>query len=198
MGGLNVNCPPATRTLLQYPTRIQPPTRIAWSTPLEHTFSTVTSTVWIPGGYPQMINIASLLDKAKVIHSLKSDYKLALVMGVQQSSLRNYRTGKTLPDERVIGKICDLTGDDPGLLLAEIEAQRAKSDEARAMWTDIAKRLSAAAAVGILSASALAGPTLPPAPSTNPMYLMLSGSFSRSVRLRRRAHTREKLLHATC
>jgi transcriptional regulator with XRE-family HTH domain len=145
-----------------------------------------------------MINIAALLDKAKVIHSLKSDYKLALVMGVQQSSLRNYRTGKTLPDERVIGKICELTGDDPGLLLAEIEAQRAKSDEARAMWSDIAKRLTAAAAAGIVSASVLAGPTLPPPATGDGLYIMLSGKFSHTVRLRRRAHTRKALPKMAC
>ncbi|MFM7000126.1 MAG: DUF3693 domain-containing protein [Limnohabitans sp.] len=33
--------------------------------------------------------------------------------------------------------------------------------EARAIWQSIAKRLAAAAAAGIVSASALAGPTLP-------------------------------------
>lgn len=112
-----------------------------------------------------MVNIASLLDKAKVIHSLKSDYKLALVMGVSQTSLIHYRQGKTLPDERVITKICGLTGDDPDLLMAEIEAHRAKTDEARAIWQSIAKRLAAAAAAGIVSASVIAGPTLPAAPS---------------------------------
>jgi hypothetical protein len=99
-----------------------------------------------------MINIAFLLDKAKDIHSLKSDYKLALVMGVQQSSLRNYRTGKTLPDERVISKICELTGDDPAILLIQIEAERAKTDEARALWSSIARRLSLGAAAGITAA----------------------------------------------
>ena len=121
-----------------------------------------------------MVNIASLLDKAKVIHSLKSDYKLALFMGVSQTSLIHYRQGKSLPDERVITKLCSLTGDDPDLLMAEIEVQRAKTDEARAIWQSIARRLAAAAAAGIVSASALAGPTLPAANSSNPMYLMLS------------------------
>ena len=119
-----------------------------------------------------MVNIASLLDKAKVIHKIPSDYKLALVMGVQHGSLRNYRDGKTLPDARVILRICELTGGDPALLAAEIEADRAKTDEARALWTEMAKRLAAAAAAGIVSASALAGPTLPPKPSENPMYIM--------------------------
>ena len=122
-----------------------------------------------------MVNIAALLDKAKDIHSLKSDYKLAIVMGVQHGSLRNYRDGKTLPDARVIMRICELTGDDPALLAAEIEAERAKTDEGRALWTEMAKRLTAAAAAGIVSASVMAGPTLPAAPQNgNGLYIMLS------------------------
>lgn len=119
-----------------------------------------------------MVNIASLLDKAKLIHSLKSDYKLAIVMGVQHGSLRNYRDGKTLPDARVILKICELTGEDPALLAAEIEAARAKTDEGKALWTEMAKRLSVAAAAGIVSASVLAGPTLPAAPTGDGHYVL--------------------------
>jgi transcriptional regulator with XRE-family HTH domain len=87
------------------------------------------------------LNIASLLDKAKVIHNLPSDYKLALVMGVEQGSLRNYRAGKTLPDSRVITKICELTGDDPYMLAVQIEAERAKTAEAKTLWAGIALRL---------------------------------------------------------
>lgn len=86
-------------------------------------------------------NIAALLDKAQVIHRLPSDYKLALVMGVSASSLTSYRQGKTLPDARVISKLCALTGDDPALLLAQIEAERSKTDEARALWREVVQRL---------------------------------------------------------
>ncbi len=119
-----------------------------------------------------MVNIAALLDKAKDIHSLKSDYKLALVMGVSQSSLIHYRQGKSLPDERIITKICGMTGDDPDLLMAEIELERAKTDEARALWGSVARRLAAAAAAGIVSAAAVAAPTLPPAATNGGMYIM--------------------------
>lgn len=49
-------------------------------------------------------NVAALLDKAKVMHKLPSDYKLALVLGVSFSTPANYRTGKTLPDARVIAE----------------------------------------------------------------------------------------------
>lgn len=99
------------------------------------------------------LNIASLLDNAKVIHKLPSDYKLALVMGIGHASLKNYRDNKTLPDARVISKICELTGDDPFLLAAQIEVERAKTTEAKTLWAGIAARLSANQ-------------------STNPLYIM--------------------------
>lgn len=97
-------------------------------------------------------NIAALLDKAKLIHKLPSDYKLALVMGVQQTTLTNYRTGKTLPDARVIRLLCDLTGDDPALMAAQIEEERAKTEDARALWHLVAERLQLAARAGVTAA----------------------------------------------
>lgn len=91
-----------------------------------------------------MINRTTrLLDKAMRKHRLASDYKLALVMGVSQSSLGSYRAGKTLPDTRVISKICELTDDDSALIAVEIEAERAKSPEARKIWLGFAQRLQA-------------------------------------------------------
>jgi transcriptional regulator with XRE-family HTH domain len=126
-----------------------------------------------------MANIAKLLDKAKVIHNLPSDYKLALVMGVKQTTLKNYRDGITLPDARVITLICGLTGDDPALLAAEIEADRAKTDEARALWQNIARRLSLGAAAGItaavLSGCLWVGDVASPVASVgSSLYIMLS------------------------
>jgi len=97
------------------------------------------------------IHIAALLDKAQVIHRLPSDYKLALVMGISHSSLTSYRQGKTLPDARVIAKLCDLTGDDPGILLAQIEAERAKTAEARALWLQVVERLQSTLHAAIFS-----------------------------------------------
>lgn len=102
-------------------------------------------------------DIVSLLDNAKVVHKLPSDYKLALVLGIDQKSLRNYRDHKTLPDARVLVKLCELTGDDPAILLAEIEEQRAKTDEARALWHQIAQRLQAAGVTAVLSVVFLLG-----------------------------------------
>ncbi len=100
-------------------------------------------------------NIAALIDKAKVMHRLSSDYKLALVMGISHVTLLSYRQGKTLPDTRVIAKICELTGDDPALMAVQIEEQRAKTDEARALWHQVAERLQAAAATAVFAVAFL-------------------------------------------
>jgi len=100
-------------------------------------------------------NIASLLDRAKDMHRLSSDYKLALVMGVSHRTLASYRHGMTLPDARVIAKICELTGDDPDVMAAQMEAQRATSDEARALWSRVAQRLQAAATTAVFAVAFL-------------------------------------------
>jgi len=130
-------------------------------------------------------NIAALLDKAKVVHSLSSDYKLALVLGVDQKSLRNYRQGITLPDARVISQLSSLTGVDPALLAVEIEAERAKTDEARALWRQVAARLSStlhAAVFSVLLGGLVWGgfpsgaqAAEPLKHGVNPLYIVASG-----------------------
>lgn len=97
-------------------------------------------------------SVTFYLDKAKVMHRLPSDYKLALVMGISHSVLVNYRAGKTLPDARVISLICDLTGDDPALMAAQVEAERAKTPEARSLWLEVVARLQSTLHAVIFSA----------------------------------------------
>ncbi len=88
-----------------------------------------------------MLQIGEMLDRARVLNGLPSDYKLALVMGVDWKSLNNYRQNKTLPNVRVISKIAQLTGDDPYLMTAQVEFERAKDEETRTIWAGIAERL---------------------------------------------------------
>ena len=90
-----------------------------------------------------MRTINDVLDRAKTVQKVKSDYKLSLTVGVSESSLSTYRKGISLPDEINCKKLADAAGVDPALLVVEMQAQRAKSDEARAIWLDIAKRLQA-------------------------------------------------------
>jgi transcriptional regulator with XRE-family HTH domain len=89
----------------------------------------------------EMFEIATTLDRARLAQGLRSDYKLALVAGISHASLTSYRKGKTLPDVRVISKLAQLTGEDPALMTAHVEFARAKNDEERTIWSDIAARL---------------------------------------------------------
>jgi hypothetical protein len=59
--------------------------------------------------------------------------------------------GRNLPNEEIIEQLCALSGDDPDLVMAQVQAARAKDAPARAMWSRIAARLSSGAGTAILS-----------------------------------------------
>lgn len=112
-----------------------------------------------------MTKTAYLLDKAMRLNHLKSDYKLALVMGVSQSTIANYRTGKTVPESHIVAKICELTDDDSALIAVEFEAAKAKTPESRRIWETVYKRMQAGfanvemlALIAIISIAAYALP----------------------------------------
>jgi len=83
--------------------------------------------------------------------SIESDYRLAKILGITHQSVSLYRTGDTLPNDKVIAQLCALSGDDPGVIAAEIHAARSKSPEAKSMWMSIAARLSGGASPAILA-----------------------------------------------
>jgi transcriptional regulator with XRE-family HTH domain len=88
-----------------------------------------------------MLKISELLDKSKACASIDTDYRLAKVLGITHSAITNYRMDRTLPDERVIQKLCALTGDDPDILTAQLQSRRARTEEGRLLWLRIAARL---------------------------------------------------------
>lgn len=98
-----------------------------------------------------MRTIIDVLDRAKQVQKVKSDYKLSLCIGIGESSLSSYRLGKNLPDEINCSKLAQAMGEDPALLTVEMQAQRAKTPEARQIWVSIAQRLQA----GFLSVNLL-------------------------------------------
>lgn len=97
-----------------------------------------------------MFSIANLLDRAKSNANIESDYRLAKVLRINQSAISNYRAGR-LPNVEIIEALCALSGDDSGLVAAQVEAERAADGPVRAMWLNVAKRLSGGASTAILS-----------------------------------------------
>jgi hypothetical protein len=113
----------------------------------------------------KMRTINQVLDTAQRVQKVKSDYKLGLCIGIGAASLSNYRLGKTLPDEKAAAKLAAAIDEKPDLLLVEIQAQRVKDPEARAMWANLAKRLQAGVAgvqmMAILAIVSIAACALP-------------------------------------
>lgn len=90
-----------------------------------------------------MRTIEQVLDQAKQAQKVPSDYKLGLTLGIGLSSLSNYRSGKSFPDEKTCEILAQAIGEKPDLLMVEMQAQRTKDAKARAMWANLAKRLQA-------------------------------------------------------
>ncbi len=88
-----------------------------------------------------MRSISDVLDQAKKAQMVTSDYKLGLTLGIGLSALGNYRSGRSFPDEKTCAILAQAMGEDPALLTVEMQAQRAKTPEARKVWFSIAQRL---------------------------------------------------------
>lgn len=98
-----------------------------------------------------MFSVANLLERAKAHSNLESDYRLAKVLRINQSALSNYRSGRSLPNIEILEALCALSGDDAGLIVAQMEASRAAEGPVRNMWLSVAKRLAGGASTAILS-----------------------------------------------
>lgn len=145
-----------------------------------------------------MFSIANLLERAKQNANIESDYRLAKILRINQSAISNYRAGR-LPNVEILEALCALSGDDAGLIVAQVEADRAAEGPVRAMWLSVAKRLSGGASTAILSVLfsivLIATPSSPAsaagldylkAVSVKCLYIVSIGVFVRLERLRRR------------
>lgn len=98
-----------------------------------------------------MFSIAQLLDRAKQNGNIESDYRLAKIIGISHGTMTGYRSGKSMPDARILEQLCALSGDDLAVVAASIQAERERTSEGRAVWLMIAKRLAGGASTAILS-----------------------------------------------
>ena len=64
-----------------------------------------------------------------------------------------------MPDARVLEQLCALSGDDLAVVMAQIQAERERTSEGRALWLRVAARLSGGVAmVLVLCITALPSP----------------------------------------
>ena len=84
------------------------------------------------------------LDAVKAKLQIKSDYALAKAWGLRTTRLSNYRSRRSFLDEEMVFKIADALDVDAAIILASVEAERAKRPQVKAAWERIARAISAA------------------------------------------------------
>lgn len=92
-----------------------------------------------------MNSTSRLLDAAKSRQAIPSDYKLGVTLGLSDSAITNYRKGRSKPDDVVAQRLAELAGLDPAIVVAQLHAERAQTDDTRKLWETIAKRLKGTA-----------------------------------------------------
>jgi len=96
------------------------------------------------------------LDKTGETLGGASDYRLAKLLGVSTAAITAQRKGRstTLDDDACIA-IAEILQIDPLTIIADQQAERAKTEKARAFW----RRVTAAAVVIVSTATGVAAPT---------------------------------------
>lgn len=89
--------------------------------------------------------IGEVLDRARELNGLKSDYQLCKAFDLAPNSVSHWRHGRALPDEKSCRILAEAAQVDPLVLTAQVQAQRSKTEDARTMWQAIAERLQMAA-----------------------------------------------------
>ena len=83
-----------------------------------------------------MRTVNEVLDAVKARNGITSDYKLAMFLGIGDGNLRNYRHGRSLPDEKACERIAAALGEQPFVLLAEMQALGATFQDGQSLQAD--------------------------------------------------------------
>ena len=89
-----------------------------------------------------MLTTLDLLDAAKLAQGIRSEYRLARVLGVSDNGLYNYRHGRTPDDERAL-RLAVLAGLNVPYVLTCMAAERSKDADTKAALTKAARDLAA-------------------------------------------------------
>lgn len=135
-----------------------------------------------------MRTVNEFLDQVKANSGIESDYRLAKTLNLTLNTMSNYRHGRSRPDDLVLSRLAQLgniPADQVELLAVSLQAERASTAEARAMWQRIAARLQGGAvhsfvlaclvALGFITTPPNAYATVTePASKSGSLYIMFS------------------------
>ncbi|WP_424680881.1 DUF3693 domain-containing protein [Frateuria sp. YIM B11624] len=86
-----------------------------------------------------------LLDKYKAACAILSDNACAISLDVTRAAVSKWRNGQAHPDADSVEKMCTKTGEQLRHWLPLIEAERARTPEARKVWLRLAQTAAAIA-----------------------------------------------------
>lgn len=87
------------------------------------------------------------IDRVRQTCGCTSDYQVAKLLGVSHERVSSYRTGRTAFDEDMAARVGAALGVHPAHVLATVRAGKARTDEGRAVWEEIARHFGHAAAL---------------------------------------------------
>lgn len=88
------------------------------------------------------MNTLEYLAACKTRLGIESDYALAKRLGVTQSAVSSYRTGRSRIDDEVALTVAEILGVNPMQVIAAANAERAKTPEQRARWMGLMEKFS--------------------------------------------------------
>jgi len=121
-----------------------------------------------------------LIARAKKAQGIESDYRLAQTLGVVNSAVTNWQSGRSHPNDELAAKLAELAGQDPSSVLADLYAERAKTPEAKRLWMRMADQLRHAVAACMLAvgfAMLLLAPSPDGAMASTKMQQNVTGSL---------------------
>lgn len=100
-----------------------------------------------------MLTARDLLAAVRARQGIPSNYRLARLLDVPDTTVQRWNTGRNTPDDATAARLAELAGLDADATVASMHAQRAGSAPERSRWERIAERLQRAgvAACVILS-----------------------------------------------
>ena len=83
------------------------------------------------------------LDQVAELTETGSDYAIAKKLGISTQRVSNYRRGRHTFDDEMCTRVALALGINPFKVIAEINAEKAKTAEKRKFWKDAASRAAA-------------------------------------------------------
>jgi len=94
-----------------------------------------------------MNNTVKVLDRVKARLGGVSDYRAAHELGVTTQAVSKWRVKRNLMDDDAAIRAAEILGEPPGAILAMVQADKAKSARAKALWLAASRHLHRAGAL---------------------------------------------------